>query len=283
MGTRLISRRIFQRNVTAGGDSVMGGVWLPGGTVVNSVRGRISLSASTERLLAQAVGYGIEGWILPVSDPDSVATMEAMWDALVPKDTMLSALDLDTAAADANPFYEPGATVWEKILDVGLRPRRIFHRHEIMTVSTNAMFIRQDVETPFTEHWFPKAVVNVDLNLRMRVNGPSLIVFACAAPDFAETNSTTPIAGLTEPEWLQIKFIDHVVERAMMSLLGLTEAGATTPWAEAVALLRTHLDPQILEADAGAFQGASWFTVGELVFDHTVVGSMDPKILTGGR
>ncbi len=281
--TRLLSRRIFQTSVAAGADDVIAGVWLPGGSVINSVRGNISLSASTERLLAQAVGYGIEGWILPVADPDSVATMSAMWDALVPKDTMVSALDLDTSAADASPFYEPGAIVWEKVIDVGIRPRRIFHRHHIMSVADSALFIRQDVESPFTEHWFPKANVRVDLVRRMRVRGPSLLVFAVAAPDFAETNATTPLAALTEPEWAQIKYIDHVVERAMMSLLGLTEAGAETPWTEAITLLKTHLDPQILEADAGAFQGASWFCVGELVFDHSVVGKMNPRVLTGGR
>ncbi len=81
----------------------------------------------------------------------------------------------------------------------------------------------------------------------------------------------------------EVKYIDHVLEMAMMDLLGLTEAGAETPWEEASDLLRAYLDPSLLEPNAGTFVGTSWGAFGELTFDVVVPGRMPTRVLTGGR
>ncbi len=149
--------------------------------------------------------------------------------------------------------------------------------------SNAGMMFRQDTETPFLEHWFPGSVERVDFRRQVRVTSPSLAVFAVAVPDTLQTSATQAVAAFTENEWGRIKYIDTVLEMAMLDLLGLTESGAETPWEEASALLREYLDPSVLETNAGAMVGASWNAVGELVFDVVVPGTMPTKVLTGGR
>ncbi len=173
--------------------------------------------------------------------------------------------------------------MWEKLLDIGVQPRRIFHRHGLLTPANAIAMSRQDTETPFVDHWFPRAVVNVNVRQQYRVRSPSLCVFAVASPDMSQTSASVPLNALAETDWGQIKYIDHVVERAMLDLLGITEAGAETPWEEASALLRRHLDPVALEMDAGVFTNITWQAAGELVFDHVVPGRMPSQVLTGGR
>lgn len=241
------------------------------------------MTGPSELTLAQVVTYGLEGWILPVEDPDSVVTMNALWDSHVPKDTGTQTLDLDADAADSTPFYEPGHIAWEFMFDMGLQPRRLYHRHRILSAANGAIGFRQDEETPFIEHWFPGRVERVNVSRPTRVRSPSLVVFAVAAPLTTITSATAPTAAFAEADWGRIKFIDDVVEMAMIDLLGLHEAGAEKPWEDAALLLKEFLDPVVLEANAGTLQPKSWLASGELVFDVVVPGRMKQQVLTGGR
>lgn len=283
MSTLLRARRPFGVSVVATGtDSVLAGVWVPSGSIISRVQGVVKINNSTALSLAQAAAVGLEGWILPVEDPDSIGTMNSFWDSHVPKDTVVDILDLDTGAADTSPFYEPGNITWEFLYDLGVHAQRIFHRHHIVS-ALDAILIRQDEETPFLEEYFAGFLERVDVSRQFRVREPSLVVFAIAVPDTADTSSTSPVAGVLERDWGRIKYIDHVLEMAMMDLLGITEAGAETPWEEASALLRTYTDPSLFETNSGTFIGTSWTAVGELVFDIVVPGRMPTKIISGGR
>ncbi len=282
MTTTMRIRRQFATSVSAGTDDVIAGVFMPSDTVIGNIRGRVSLHS---QILAvnNVVHAAVEGWILPVSDPDAATTMSALWDALVPKDTSVNALDLDTGAADATPFYEGGTILWEKVFDVGASPRRVFHMHDDFSLGHNNVVSQQDVESAFLQEWFAGKDFMINVPRTFRVTVPSLFVVGVASPVADRTSATTPIAGLAETDWAQIKYIDHVMERAVLDLLGVIEAGAETPWEEATALLRQHIDPLMLEADAGTFLGATWFTSGEIVADHTVPGIMAKSLITGGR
>jgi len=284
VSTLLRARRVFaQSQIASGEDTVIAGVWMPSGSILTAVRGEVALTGPSELLLGQVVAYGLEGWILPVEDPDSVVTMNALWDSHVPKDTGSNILDLDADAADSTVFYEPGMIAWEFLYDVGLQPKRILHRKKICSAANSLLGFRQDEETPFIEHWFPGSVERIDFRRGIRVQAPSLAVFAVGSPLTTSTSATSPVAALPEDEWGRIKYIDHVMEMAFMDLLGLVEAGAETPWEDAASLLRAYLDPLALEGNAGTFQPKSWLAAGELVFDVVVPGRMPMGVLTGGR
>lgn len=284
MSTLIRARRPFARSaIGAGSDAVIAGVWLPSGSILTRVRGEVSMVAPTEMLLSQVCVYGVEGWILPVDDPDTVTLMDALWDSHVPKDTSAFVLDLDTAAADSTAFYEPGMIAWEFLFDLGVDARRMLHRHKFCSAANAAIGFRQDVETPFTEHWFAGAIERIDMKRSIRVNGPSLAVFAATAPLTTMTSASAAVGAMDENDWGRIKYIDSVMELAMQDLLGLVETGAETPWEDAAILLKDYMDPLVLEANAGTLFANTWLASGELVFDVVVPGRIPTRTLTGGR
>ncbi len=280
--TKMRLRRIFAVSTGAGTDDVIFGAFMPGGTTMSKIKGLVQMH-SDALIVNGVVAAAIEGWVLPVFDPDAATTMSALWDALVPKDRTDDVLDLDTGAADSASFYEGGAIVWEKVFDVGLQPKRVFHWHDYASFSYHNIKAQQDVETPFAEEWFAGFNVPIVIPRPIRVSQPSLLVFGVGSPLMDRTSATAPIAGLIENRWGQIKWIDHVMERAFLDLIGLTEGGAETPWEEASRLIAEHLDPMMLEADAGVFDPAIWFASGEVTMVHHVPGTIGKGMITTGR
>ena len=116
----------------------------------------------------------------------------------------------------------------------------------------------------------------------MAVNKPSVLVVALASPNLDDTTTVTPKA-LTEAQWPQIRYVGHVMERALLHVLGVTEAGAETPWEEATALLQAHLEPDMYEEAAGKFTAMNWHTFSEAIIDHSVVGELGKTAITTGR
>ncbi len=94
------------------------------------------------------------------------------------------------------------------------------------------------------------------------------------------TSSTEVIAGLAEEDWGQLQYIDHVMERAMLNLLGVQEVGAETPWEEATVLLKKYLRPLVLETQAASFVGVTWNCGGEMDYTIEVEGTMGRRALS---
>ena len=282
MGTRILARRIFFTSVVNGADGVVFGVWLPARTRVHGISGFIGLEGATVQTSLTYNMAGIEGWVLPISDPDQSDSMAIIWDKLVPKDTGANTMDLDSATADGAPFYEPGETIWEGFFPIGANPKRLFYRELMFGIGYNSVLVNQDPETPFGMQFIPGIRQKIGTK-PFSVSEPSLLVFAVASPDTTQTSSSAAILALAEEKWGQLQYIDHVMERAMLSLLGLTEAGAETPWNEATLLLRDYIDPVVYETVAGALAPLTWRTFGMAMIDLTVQGTMAKHVLTGSR
>ncbi len=280
---RMFARRMSHIRTSGGADQVMWGISLPSDTVVHDIRCKVkglSQLRTLGRNEAHMLAY--EVWILPVLDPDAANSYDDLFDNLVPKDTDVQTLDLDTAAFDTTPFYEPGEADWTSLMDVGLRPERLYHRHEIKTMNANAAFIYQDNQTPFDIQWVGGERFQVHIKRRLRVRQPSVLVMACATPSFDDTTAVVQ-GNLLEAEWPQIKYVGHVLERALLHLLGVTEVGAETPWEEATALLQKHLDPDVYEELGGSFTSVTYDLFSEVMIDHSVVGELGKQAITTGR
>lgn len=274
MGTRVIARRMFGLQVTSGGDKVAAGMWVPANSIVRGVLGHVTFEAAVERGLNEIAQGALAVYVMPVIDPDSSGTMDAVWNSQVPKDSSLDVLDFDKATQVTAPFWEPGATTWEHVFDVGLSPVRMYQAHFLSSMGQNAIAVNRDPETAFDYEYIGGKTLPVALKGPMRVSVPSLLAVGCASPLTTLTSATAAIAAIGEQDWAQLQFIDEVMKRAMMDVLGLTEAGAETPWEEATALLRTHLDPSVLEVAGGIFQPTTWNLSGEMAFEVEVQGSI---------
>ncbi len=280
---RMFARRTTFITVASNSDAVFFGISLPSGSVIHDIKCKVSVASQAD--VARAVGlfYAIEGWILPMLDPDGGGTFDALFDTLVPKDSDSDVLDLDTGAVDTTPFFEPGEVDWSDIVDVGLRPERIYSRKRLMSISSgNARFIFQDNQSPFAVKWIAGDTFSIHIKKRFSVRQPSIMAFALANPAMDDTTATTETA-LSENEWPRVKFMKDVLTLALHHVLGLTEAGAETPWVEAAALVKKHLEPDVIETVGGSFGSQAYEVFAEGIVDHSVEGEMAIGALSTGR
>lgn len=274
MSTRLVANRMYAQQVAAGADQVVAGLWVPAKSTIQRVSGYCTFEASVERGLNEVAQGALAAYVLPVVDPDSSGTMAVLWDTQVPKDSTADILDLDAGTADVTPFWEPGEVHWEQVFDVGSQPVRLFQRHFLASMGMNAIAVNRDPESTFDYEYIGGKTIRWDLKGPLSVAGPSLLAIAAASPATDRTSATAAVAGIAEEDWAQLQFIDEVLERAMLHVLGLVEAGAETPFEEATALLRQHLDPSVLEVSGGIFQPTTWNLVGEAQMTIDVQGSL---------
>lgn len=276
---RMFARRLHFGVQSAATDEVFFGLSLPSGSRVNGVNIDLQFWASGVRLASEASLYAIEGWILPIHDPDAAATYDQFWDRMVPKDTDVETIDLDTASGDAAPFYEPGEPNFAGLFDVGWQPERIYRREGILSPVTGNIMVTRDPATPFLTEWFPGVQVNIRVNKNYAISQPSVLLFALALPALDDTTNTVSSVAL-ENEWPQTKYIGDVLKRAMLHLFGLVEAGAETPWEEATALLKKHLEPDPFEFSAAKLVSISMNVLAKGICDHSVVGTMEHTQIT---
>jgi len=286
----MVARRYFGLRVDDGTDKVMFGLSLPSGSVVQDVRVKLdyicgSISAGANQFPIVTAGMmAIEGYILPVFDPDTAVSLDTLWDQFVPKDTDVDVIDLDTVATDITSFFEPGEMAMANIFEIGVRPRRIYHRHEMLTAVRHSVHTLQVISTPADPgKYTPGGSVQIHLNKPMRVSQPSVLAFAFGVPLMDDTSTTVP-GILAEAEWAQVKYMEDTLGRALLHQLGVFEAGAETPWEEASALLRKHLNPDVFEPT-----GASFHTIGEIMvfgeasIRHSVTGELKIGTVSTGR
>lgn len=278
---RMFPRRRGQRKILAGEDEVIAGISLPSDSVLNGVGGQVHMIRDIVHLHGRASLSALQGYILPVLDPDAGASLQTIWDTLVPKDDDVDSIDLDTGAADSQSFYEPGELSMAEVLDLGLQPQRIYHREFLSTYASRSVTLGESPSADTFE--FLGAVAHrFRITRRYRVSQPSVVLFAVGNAALDDTTGTEP-AALAENEWFRIKHIETMIEQALITLFGLTEAGATVTWDTAAALLRSYLEPDVFEETAGAWTTATLNTFTMATFDVSVPGTMDKITLgTGG-
>ncbi len=279
---RMFARRYMELDCAVGADRVFFGISLPSDSVIHDINLEVHLRQAEFLSVANVTMYAIEGWILPILDPDSVVNFNTLWDNLVPKDTDVENVNLDTTGADATPFFEAGEPDFSQMLDIGLRPERVWSSSRMLTISKGSVATIQDNQTPFKARWLPGTTQEIRIRKRFHVTQPSALVFAIANPSLDDTTATEPTA-MAEDEWVQTKYIGMVLERAMLHLFGIVEAGAETPWEEATALLKKHLEPDVFEETAGNWAQALWKIAARGIVDHSVVGEIGQIAVTTGR
>ncbi len=279
---RMFARRLANRTINPGEDRVLVGLSLPSGSRVNNISIDVRLHQVLPIAIREVTMYAVEGWIVPVLDPDAATLLDTIWDQLVPKDTDVETIDLDTTSADSTPFYEPGEPDFSSLMDVGFRPERIYHRNRLLSIGNGSIFTFQDNQTPFLPQWIPGDSFRIRIRKNYAVRQPSVLMFAVANPSLDDTSAVS-LAAASEAEWGQTKYIGHVLERALLHLFGVTEAGAETPWEEATALLKKHLEPDVFEETAGTFDAAVWDCSMKAIIDHSVEGRLGQTSISTGR
>lgn len=282
MSLRVFRHQLGEVTVTAGTDEVVGSMPIPSECSQNNVWGSLHVLGEDDNFTTDALLYGVDGFVVPVPDPDTPDSVDDIWDRLIDKDDDLTAgaLDLDETAADTDNLYEAGEPSIGTILDAHLYQddNHWFKKRGMVTFATSPTgfnFATSNLST-----YQPRDVVRVRSRKRIYTEFMSMSLLGVSMPTVITTATVPNTPG--HVEWMQEKYIEVILEQAWMTLLGLTEAGAESPWENAASLIQAITEPDVFEDTTGRFQSATQITVfGELTWDVSVPGRREFKVLTG--
>lgn len=280
---RLFRHQLGQVQVPVGDDEVVASMPIPSECVQNNVWGKVHVITDGDEFITDATLYGVDGFLITIPDPDTADSVDDLWDRVIDKDDDLTAgaVDLDETASDSDNLYEAGEPSVGAILDMHLYndDNHWFKRRGMMTFAnspTGFNWITGGLST-FT----PRDFFKVRSRKRIFTEYMSMSLLGVSVPTVV-TTATIPNSPANPAQWMQEKFIEVMLEQAWMSLIGLTEAGATTPWQNAATLIQEIVEPDVYEDTTGAFQTATGLNVfAEVTWDVSVPGRREVKVLTG--
>jgi len=267
-------------DVASNTDKVVSGYPLPQDGVLNNVHLEVHMIGPEGETWQTMSMYGMSGFVIPVLDPDGGDTFDQIWDAQIPKDVAMTAggFDIDTDATDTEPEWEIGTPDVSAIMDlVAGNPTEIFRRRKFLTVANSGVeraIIDAGADLKLATDFF-----KTDIRRRVRVPAPSVVLFGVSSPDTLIT-STQVDAIPTEAEWSLLQYLEVALEQAFMSMVGLTEAGAESPYEESMAFIAQLVEDTVFEQTAASFVPTAWRVFTISTYDISVPGNIALGVLT---
>ncbi len=210
--------------------------------------------------ITDVVMYGCEGWIARTEILTDYQDMNTLWDSAVPKNQAgVQVLDPNDAVI-AESFFQLGEVALAQILGQEvLGPERIFQRESMLSFA-NAPSGFKDA-TPDT--YIPAQVFQINVGKKYTVRDFNGLMFGIASPDYAvaDDNDIIPVLGSvgTRQAFYALQFLEEYMDMAMISLLGLTEAGAESPYVDVLTFIEELLE-RVNAGGGGSlqFEGTNW-------------------------
>lgn len=266
--------------VSAGTDQVFTSYPLPAGGRLNGVHLRCHVLSPEGLEFLQVCMYGMAGFVVPVPDPDGATVLNTLWDQLIPKDVdeTSGVVDLDTGATDVTPEFEMGEPDWSGVFNLtSLAPQQIFKRRKMLSV-LNGM-VNYEVVAAAADLWVAGDQFNTHLKRNVTVDMPSMVLFGISSPSLDDTNQTALVIP-TEIQWTLLQYLEITLENAFMSLIGLVESGAETPFVDSAQFIASLIEDDVFEGTTGAFLATTWTVFTQATFDISVPGALKQKVLT---
>lgn len=261
--------------VGGGADKIIAAWHIPAGSRINGLWLEHSIQAMTRTPLDVSLFYGVTGYVIPLSDPDSVITPDTLWDAKVQKDTPVGSgvLDMDTSASDTSPEFELGDIDVSDFLDIKTTARELFTRRHMITFPKAPLGFHLDPETPFTDMFYvPTDYYKTRVRKGAFVENHSFLLLGVSQPDYAGTLTTWPDFSSTAA-WHQIQYLTETMRDMWKSVTAAIVSGTQEASFEAATLIAAFFE-HFHEESGAAFGGAS-FTLRNYVkatLDLTVEG-----------
>lgn len=274
---RVFGKRYTALDVPSGADMVIAGYPIPRGGILRNVWGDVHLVCAAEKPVQQAVFYGLTGYIVKMPDPDTVVTLQTLWDTAIEKaSTGLSnaSLDLDTVDVTSDPEFEPGEMKVGKLFDVGVAPVEIFKRRTLVSFAKTP--VGYEVIAGDEDLYIPTDHFKVRVNRSYRVDSPSYVLFGLSSPTLDRVDASFPTT-LTEEQWTQYTYLQETLVDAQKFMIGggLIDAGAESPYDKAVLLIERLTTQDIFEQGAGEFAHVEWATKSAWSFEVSLKGTME--------
>lgn len=270
----IIGRKLSQITVPIGEDEVISAYPIPQNGRLNQVNLDIRLIGGVGVALGmeKVVLYGIDGYVVPVTDPDATLPYDTAWDRFVPKDDAVGvSLNLDTLVPDTSPVYEEGHVDINAMFDmVGLAPREIFRRRRMLSFADMGPTVgSQAVDT-----WTPGESFQTVVKQRVRVNQPSYVLFGLSSPALTATSTSIWVPPVGAQQWAILQYMEKFLEDAFIQSLEMVETGAETPYVESESYIQRMLEDIIFETTADAFHPQQWNVFTASTFNVTVPGRL---------
>lgn len=194
--------------------------------------------------------------------PDSSVSPDVLWDSVVTKDTAVnvgagsSEVDIDFDTANSDVELEPGVPDLQAIIEGAMGPKQVMSpRTGIVSFADSPTGFLD--ATPDT--YLPKFKWGRRSTKKVNADRPSYALFGFSNPDTLAT-SVSWIEMDSAGDWVQLQYMEYVLEQAWVEISGLTESGAESPWSDAVI--------KIIEATQRFFE------------DSAIAGSWSPVVWT---
>ncbi len=287
MSLRIFRHTLTQRVANFSDTVVLTAVPLPSECVQNNFWGNIHIVGldALRPTVEQAFIYGTDGWITHIEDPDTSLAWEVIWNTMIPfdKDVSAGAFDLDTDTPHTGPGFEPGEPSIEALMDAAnVDADNHWHKtRKMLTYASHPRGLDPAADPPTWQQsdWF-----TFRSGRRLGVELMSGSMLALTIPTMNDIGASGSLINspVGDAEWIQIKYMEVMLEQAWMHLSGLTESGAETPWEDAALLVEDIVEPSVREETTAAFtslNSVNAYCVG--TFDITVPGRREFSVLTG--
>lgn len=267
--------------ILIGDDNVVGAIAIPPRSIVNNIQVDLDITVNAKIDIDKAVFWGVSGYVVPVLDPDTPITPDAIWDNQIPKDKAVGTgniLDLDTASADTDAEIEPGIPNPSAFAGIGTNPRRLFRTKGRLTYARSPTGFVDDGTPPPQGTYVPRTSKNLRAKGGVKVMQPSIMLIGFSSPLTTKTVTTFYVPASTA-EWLELTYAGDTLVDAQKYLTGRFETGAETPYLEALTNQARYLE-QFHEPSTGKWVAVDYDVFVTVRASVWVPGRRQPKSLS---
>lgn len=220
-------QRFGQKDVAADTDQVVLAWPLPGQCTMHNVWFEMDLIVNAGTPLAERAFYGVDGYLVPLLDPDGGTNIQDIWDTQIPKMSQDMSYELSDTAV-TTPVYEPGEMQTGQLTQMVLtQPEKFFERRKMVSIAKTSVVI--------STTWYPtdNFKTHVKSNYFAPIESAILIGVSSPQMDQDASNSELLPSGATA-EWAMLRYLKPVIEDMFVHILGLGSPGTgTVPYDDA--------------------------------------------------
>lgn len=285
---RLIRRTIASRDIAVGSDEPLAWAPMSEGMSLVSVTGSLHVLGPEAIPINLFAAYGFSGYVMPVIEPEGGSVgAKATWDTMVTKAVDLvetaatQQIDYDWDTADAGPNIEPGELDPSGLLGIGEEVTKTIIQPRLEMVSwANSRQGGWVAGAP--DVYNPSDFKTFRSQQRITADRPSMALLAVSAPsmtDVSEGMNAFETTGMQN--WGMLENLDEVMRFALMAALGLTEAGAETPYGDMASFIQELVAPDMSDESSTHYVANIWRVMCEATWVFELEGSDIPRTLDG--
>lgn len=281
MTTILERNEISAVQLSSNADEVTARMIIPSDCVLLTVKGDIHGVMTTAQVIDAATFIGMDGFVLPVEDSDTAQTYDNLWDTNVIKDMPVlgAELELDDESAKTPPYFNTGEPNIGEVMNMDLHSHHFWKYRNMVTLASRP--IGTDPSTA-EENYIPTFKTGINRNVSARAQVNSVALLGVSVPETVGEDTSMGSTPAAESEWAQIKYVDMVLEQAMVFLLGLHEPAGSEPFEEASNKLLEFLEPPVVEQSSTTIIAGGWNIFSVVEWRLQVPGRLAKQVISAG-